>query len=97
MNNRSSHPYRIITLLMLTGIILLVGISLSGFSQNLQTTPAATPTPTPSPDSGETPLKSGETQPLIWGAGVIMLIIICGVLIQRLILNSDSRKTAETK
>jgi hypothetical protein len=93
MKNLKSFPYRLLTLIALTGIILLVGISLSGFSQSLQTTPAVTPTETPAPDSGEAPLKSGETQPLIWGAGAILLIIISGVLIQRLFLDSKSRKT----
>jgi hypothetical protein len=42
-----------------------------------------TQTPTPEKKGEELPLQSGDTEGLIIGAGVIVLIIIIGVLISR--------------
>jgi hypothetical protein len=44
-----------------------------------------TQTPQPEQKSKELPLQSGDTEGLIIGAGVIVLIIVIGVLISRVV------------
>ena len=78
----------IIIIALLAGLVLLTGLSFPRQVGALQTSDP-TPTITPTFLPGEEPLKSGETGSLILGAAAILLIIIVGVIIQRLILNRD--------
>ena len=72
--------------------IILIGFSLSRQVGALQSTPDPTPTVTPEFLSGDEPVKSGETGGLMLGAAIILLIIVSGVLIQRVI----QKNTLET-
>lgn len=73
---------------LLTGLVLLTGLSFPQQVGALQSTdPPPTITPTPLP--GEAPIQSGETGSLILGAAAILLIIVVGVIIQRIMLNRD--------
>jgi len=65
--------------------IILIGFSLPRQVGALQSTPDPTPTVTPEFLSGDEPVKSGETGGLMLGAAIILLIIVSGVLIQRVI------------
>ena len=72
--------------------LLLTGLSLPRQVGALQSTPDPTPTVTPVFLSGDEPIKSGETGGLMLGAAIILLIIVSGVLIQRVI----QKNTLET-
>ncbi len=76
---------------LLFAFIVLTALSLPRQISALQTTPEPTPTITPILINGEEPLKSGETGGLMIGAVIILLIIIAGVVIQRIIqkINPD--------
>ena len=79
----------IIITALLTGLVLLTGLSLPQQVGALQSTdPPPTITPTALP--GEAPIQSGETGSLILGAAAILLIIVVGVIIQRIMLNRDT-------
>ena len=69
--------------------ILLTGLSLPRQVGALQSTPDPTPTVTPAFLSGDEPVKSGETGGLMLGAAIILLIIVSGVLIQRVIQKNN--------
>jgi len=79
---------------VLLGIVLLAALIFPGQIDARQTTPESTPTSTSPPDE-DLVLKSGDTEGLMWGAGVILFIILGGVLIQRVINRSDSRDLEE--
>ncbi len=77
---------------ILVTFLLLTGLSLPGQVGALQSTPDPTPTVTPAFLPGDEPVKSGETGGLMLGAAIILLIIVSGVLIQRVI----QKNTLET-
>ena len=90
---RSISPIARIILIagLLTGLVLLTGLSLPGETGAFQTTdPEPSATPTLHPD--EEPVKTEDTGNMILGAAVILLIIISGVAIQR-ILDKKTRDT----
>lgn len=74
--------------------LLLTGLSLPTQFNKLQATPEPTPSSTPSSTpifiNGESPLESGDTQGLILVAVIILVIILSGVLIQRIIQKKSS-------
>lgn len=75
--------YRVIIIGLLIGFVLLSGLSFPAKTTSLLTNPDPTPTVTPIAGDDTLTLKSGETQGLMIGAGVIVFIILGGVLIQR--------------
>ena len=85
MKSISKRTRQLILIGILTAFILLTGLSLPRQVGALQTTPDPTPTATPVFPPGEEPLKSGETGGLMLGAAIILLIIVSGVLIQRVL------------
>ncbi|MFL7812240.1 MAG: hypothetical protein ACK2TT_12040 [Anaerolineales bacterium] len=90
MKSLPKHTRLILIVSSLLLFVILTGLSLPVKSAVLQTAPSPTPTPTIVYVNGEPVLQSGDTEGLILGAGVILLIILSGVIIQRAIL----RKTA---
>ena len=70
---------------ILFAFIVLTGLSLPKQAGMLQSTPEPTTTLPALYLPGEEPLKSGETGGLILGALVILVIIVTGVLIQRVL------------
>jgi len=79
--------------ILIVGSLLLIaffaGISLTGQAARAQT--EATPTPTPQIIDGNPVLESGDTEGLILGAGIILVIILGGVIIQRAIIKNNSQ------
>ena len=74
---------------ILITFIILTGLSLPRQVGALQSTPDPTLTVTPAFLSGDEPVKSGETGGLMLGAAIILLIIVSGVLIQRVIQKNN--------
>ena len=72
---------------ILFAFIVLTGLSLPKQADGLQSTPEPTTTAPALYLPGEEPLKSGETGGLILGALIILVIIVAGVLIQRVLQN----------
>jgi len=70
--------------------ILMAGLSLPKQVGAVQSAPNPTPTVTPAFLSGDEPVKSGETGGLMLGAAIILLIIVSGVLIQRVIQKNSA-------
>ena len=87
LSKPTRYSFFIISLLLL---IILTGLSLPVKSSVLQTAPSPTPTPTIIYVNGEPVLESGDTEGLILGAGIILLIILTGVIIQRVIQRKNS-------
>jgi len=87
MKSLSKIPRQLLIIGILLVFLLLAGLSFPGQVIKLQATPETTPTPTLTPVliNGESPLESGDTQGLILGAVLILMIILSGVLIQRII------------
>ena len=73
---------------ILIGLILLAALVFPAQIAARQTTPEPTPTSTPLPDEQEA--RSGDTGCLMLGAGVILIIILGGVLVQQIILRPVS-------
>ena len=80
--------YLLITAFLI-GIIFFSALSFPGQTAARQGTPEPIPTSTPVVKDDLSP-ESGDTEGLMWGAGVILVIIVSGVLIQRLIDKPDS-------
>jgi hypothetical protein len=74
---------------VLIAIIFLSALSFPGQTAARQDTPEPVPTSTPVAEDDLSP-RSGDTEGLMWGAGVILVIIMSGVLIQRVIDKPDS-------
>ncbi len=87
MKPLSKKTRQLFYIAILFTFIVLTGLSLPRQVGALQSTPDPTPTVTPVYLPGEEPLKSGETGGLMWGAAIILLIIVSGVLIQRVLQN----------
>jgi hypothetical protein len=94
MKPLSNKTRQLVYIGLLLAIIVLTALSLPRQTSALQTTPEPTPSITPVFINGEEPLKSGETGGLMVGALIILLIIVAGVVIQRIIqkLNPDISK-----
>jgi len=78
----------LITAALIT-IIFLSALSFPGQISARQGTPQPIPTSTPVAEDDLTS-RSGDTEGLMWGAGVILVIIVSGVLIQYVINKPDS-------
>jgi energy-converting hydrogenase Eha subunit F len=89
MRSLSKKTRQLLYFGLLFAFIVLTGLSLPRQIHSLQATPEPTPTITPIFLPGEEPLKSGETGGLIIGAAIILLIIIVGVLIQRVLQKNN--------
>lgn len=87
MKSLSKKTRQLLYIGILLSFIVMTGLSLPRQVGALQSTPGPTPTITITPVliHGEEPLKSGETGGLMLGAAIILIIIITGVLIQRII------------
>ena len=70
---------------ILVGMIFLAALVFPGHIEARQTTPEPTPTSTPLPENLDE--ISRDTESLIWGAAIILVIILSGVLIQRFFFN----------
>lgn len=90
MKSFSKHTRLVTIFLSLTLFIILTGLSYPVKSAILQTKASPTPTPTIIYVNGEPVLQSGNTEGLILGAGIILLIILSGVIIQRVIQKRNS-------
>lgn len=84
MNSFPTKTHRLLITAFLIGLVFLSALIFPGQINARQTTPQPTPTITPEFDD-DLALKSGDTEGLMWGAGVILIIILSGVLIQRVI------------
>ncbi len=69
---------------LLVGFVVFAALSFPGQTNARQSVSEPTPTSTALPKNGIT-RNVGETEGLMWGAGIILIIIISGVMIQRLI------------
>ena len=85
MKSLSKKDRQLLYIGILFIVIILAGLILPRPVGALQSTPGPTPTVTPAFFSGDEPVKSGETGGLMLGAAIILLIIVSGVLIQRVI------------
>ncbi len=80
------------SLLVIIGVLVgfLVLAALIGPGQlQVKTTPTPIPTFTPTPQGKAEPLEAGDTTGMRWGAVAILLIILGGVLIQRVLTRPD--------
>jgi len=87
-----THYFFILGILLL--VILFGGLSFPHQSATAQT--ESSPTPTPELINGEPALQSGETEGLILGAGIIMIIILGGVILQRTIINRENQHSPDS-
>jgi hypothetical protein len=76
-------PYQIFLCGLLIGLISLSIFSSPATIESAFTQQENTPTPPPGNGRGDLPLQSGDTEGLIIGAAVIVLIIIVGVILSR--------------
>jgi len=89
MKSITKKTRRLLYIGILLAFLILTGLSLPRQVGALQSTPTPTPTITPVYLPGEEPLKSGEIGGLMLGAAIILLIIVSGVLIQRVIQKNN--------
>ena len=82
-----THQFLIIALMI--GFVFLSALSFPGQTNARQSISEPTPTSTVLAENGISGI-SGNTEGLMWGAGVILVIILSGVLIQRVINKPDS-------
>jgi len=85
MKSLSKTTRQLLFIGILLTFLVLTGLSLPRQVSALQPTPDPTPSVTPVYLPGEEPLKSGDTGGLMMGAAIILLIIVSGVLIQRVL------------
>ena len=86
MRSLSKKTRYLIILVSLLLLLLFTGLSLANHAVPAQA--ESSPTITAQEGEAETYLKSGDTEGLILGAGIILFIILSGVIIQRSILKS---------
>ena len=91
MKSFLSKRHRQLITAALVGFIFLAALVFPG--QIAARQDSAEPTPTSTPLPNDFVAESGDTQGLMWGAGIILIIIVSGIVIQRIILKSDSNKT----
>ncbi len=89
MKSFPTKTHHLLITAFLIGIVFLSAISFPGQTAARQSTPEPIPSSTPVVEDDLSP-KSGDTEGLMWGAGVILVIIVSGVLIQRVINKPDS-------
>jgi len=83
--------HQLVIAIVLVGSIFLSAMIFPGQIAARQRNPEPTPVSTDLPDDLE--IKSGDTEGLIWGAVVILTIIIGGVIVQRFVLRPDINKS----
>jgi hypothetical protein len=91
----SMKSYRIKSHILITIGVLIVFVLLSALNFPSNPVPAQSePTPTATPDPRIDPeaLQPGDTQGLMIGAAVILVIILAGVLFQRLRYTTSQNK-----
>ena len=89
MKSFPTKTHHILITAILIGFIFLSALSFPGQTEAQQSTPETIPTSTPIVENGPV-RRSGDTEGLMWGAGIIFIIILGGVLIQRVIIKPDS-------
>ena len=94
MRSFSKKTRYLIILGSLLLLALVTGLSLSNHAVPAQT--ESSPTPTVLEVDGEIALKSGDTEGLILGAGIILFIILSGVVIQRSIMKGFADKSKDS-
>ncbi len=82
--------YQAVLVGLLISFILFSGLSIPAKTSALVTNPDLTPTSVPKAEKSSTEPESGDTLGLIYGAGVIVLITLGGVFIQRLLTKPTS-------
>lgn len=90
MKPLSNKTLSVILLSSLLLVLLFSGLNLPNLSAQAQA--EVSPTPTANP---EQVVRSGDTEGLILGAGIILFIILGGVIIQRMILKEDIESPKE--
>ncbi len=90
MKSLPMKTYQVVLVGLLIGFILLSGLSFPAINSTLVTNPDPNPTATLKAGKGSTEPESGDTLGLIYAAGVIVLITLGGVFIQRLIKTPTS-------
>ena len=93
MKSLSNKTRYLILLGSLLLVVLFSGLSLPGHSAPFQ----AESSPTPTAQNTEQFLESGDTEELILGAGIILIIILGGVIIQRMIIKNANPKPPESE
>jgi len=83
--------YQALLIGLLIGLVLLTVLVFPTKGSALFTNTVTAPTATPTPKNGPLVLESGDTQGLMYGAGVILLIILGGVLIHLLFNRTRSK------
>ena len=92
MKSFPTKTHHLLITVILIGFIFLSALSFPGQTGARQSTPEPLPTSTPIVDNN--PVRSsGDTEGLMWGAGIILVIILGGVFIQRVIIKPDSDQT----
>ena len=86
MKSLPMKTYQAVIVGLLISFVLFSGLSIPAKTSALVIAPDLTPTVTHKAGRGPTEPVSGDTLGLIYGAGVIVLITLGGVLIQRLII-----------
>ena len=76
-------------------LMLFTGLILPNYSTQAQS--ETSPTPTTTQENGENVIKSGDTEQLILGAGIILFIILGGVIIQRMLLKDSDQISGESE
>jgi len=82
--------YQAVLVGLLISFILFSGLSIPAKTSALVTNHDLTATVTPKAGKGPTEPESGDTLGLIYGAGMIVVITLGGVIIQRLIIKPNS-------
>jgi hypothetical protein len=82
--------YQAVLVGLLISFILFSGLSIPAKTSALATNPDLTSTVTPKTRRGHTEPESGDTLGLIYGAGMIVVITLGGVIIHRLIIKPNS-------
>ena len=95
MKSLSKKTRYTIVFISLLLVMLFTGLILPNQSTRAQA--EASPTPTTPQENGETVMKSGDTEKLILGAGIILFIILGGVIIQRMLLKDTDQISGESK
>ena len=90
MKSLPMKTYQAVLVGLLISFILFSGLSIPAKTSALVINPDLTSTVTPKAGNGSTEPESGDTLGLIYGAGVIVLITLGGVIIQRLIIKNTS-------
>jgi hypothetical protein len=94
MKSLSKKTRYLIVFASLLLVVLITGLNVPNHST--QALAETSPTPTALQENGEYMLKSGDTEALILGAGIILFIILGGVIIQRMLLKESDQISGES-